>query len=97
METPKFQSLFSIISKLFANHLFFSMNDIEIVNVSGKSPEQVRQLQLKKIIVAVEKNEFIYNQKVGNYYKKGKRTLFWFQTTARLNKMFPNNKLNRMI
>lgn len=73
----------------------FVFNMEDNVHTSEKSPEQIRQLQLKEIIGSVEKQEFIYNFKHKDYYKKGKRTLFWFQTTKELNELFLNNKLNR--
>lgn len=74
------------------------MNDSdETVNVSGKNPEQIYQLQIKEIILVVEKNDFIYNKKHKNYFKKGKRTLFWFKTTAQLNKQFPGYQLTRKL
>lgn len=73
------------------------MAETTVVDVIGKSEEAIRQLQLQKIIAFVEPNSFIYDEKHPDYYKKGKRTLLWFEITRNLNEAFPNNKLNRKI
>ena len=71
------------------------MTENTVVDVSGKSQEAIRQLQIQKIITYVEQNEFIYNSKHEDFHKRGKRSLFWVETTTNLNKAFPNDKLHR--
>lgn len=73
------------------------MQNTEIINIDNKTAEQIRQLQLKEIILSVKPNQFIYNKNHKDFFKPGKRTIFWFQTTTNLNKQFPENKLNREI
>lgn len=73
------------------------MAEIKVVDVSEKSEEAIRQLQLQTILAAVKKNNFIYDEKHPDYFKKGKRTQFWFEATKDLNEAFPNNRLNRKL
>lgn len=72
-----------------------TQREIKIIEVEGKNQEQVRQLHLKEIFAVVKHNQFIFDEKHKDFKKRGKRTLFWFETTKNLNKAFPNNRLNR--
>lgn len=73
------------------------METMKVVNVEGKTSEQIKHLQIEKIIKFVEPHPFIYDEHHKDFNKKGKRSFFWFQTTNSLNEMFPNHPSNHRI